>query len=60
MKKRWWGLSLVLLVCLGCAWLFLKQQLRNENIVYDDEQQGLKKQIVIYFSHVVAENTPKG
>ncbi|WP_409978197.1 DctP family TRAP transporter solute-binding subunit [Anoxybacteroides tepidamans] len=31
-----------------------------EHLVYDDEQQGLNKQIVIYFSHVVAENTPKG
>jgi tripartite ATP-independent transporter DctP family solute receptor len=27
---------------------------------YDDEQKGLKEQIVINFSHVVAENTPKG
>lgn len=27
---------------------------------FDDEQKGLKKQIVIRFSHVVAENTPKG
>lgn len=26
----------------------------------DDEQQGLNNQIVIKFSHVVAENTPKG
>ncbi|RAK19383.1 C4-dicarboxylate-binding protein DctP [Anoxybacillus vitaminiphilus] len=30
------------------------------NIVFDDEQIGLDDQIVIYFSHVVAENTPKG
>jgi tripartite ATP-independent transporter DctP family solute receptor len=28
--------------------------------VYDDEQEGLKDQIIIRFSHVVAENTPKG
>lgn len=27
---------------------------------YDDEQIGLKDQITIHFSHVVAENTPKG
>lgn len=27
---------------------------------YDDEQQGLNEQIIIHFSHVVAENTPKG
>jgi tripartite ATP-independent transporter DctP family solute receptor len=60
MRKRWWVLSLILLVCLGCAVFLLKQHFRNENMVYDDEQQGLKKQIVIHFSHVVAENTPKG
>ncbi|NGQ94919.1 TRAP transporter substrate-binding protein [Brevibacillus sp. SYP-B805] len=27
---------------------------------YDEEQEGLKQRIVIKFSHVVAENTPKG
>lgn len=27
---------------------------------YDDEQKGLDDQITIHFSHVVAENTPKG
>jgi tripartite ATP-independent transporter DctP family solute receptor len=59
MKKKWWMLFLSL-VCLGSAWLLLTPHFRNENMVYDDEQQGLKKQIVIYFSHVVAENTPKG
>ncbi|KEK25626.1 DctP family TRAP transporter solute-binding subunit [Bacillus gaemokensis] len=30
------------------------------NLSYDDEQEGLNKQIVFKFSHVVAENTPKG
>ncbi|WLR50314.1 TRAP transporter substrate-binding protein [Bacillus tianshenii] len=29
-------------------------------ISVDDEQEGLSEQIVINFSHVVAENTPKG
>lgn len=32
----------------------------REEIPYDDEQEGLKEQIVFKFSHVVAENTPKG
>jgi tripartite ATP-independent transporter DctP family solute receptor len=32
----------------------------TEPIAYDDEQSGLNEQIVIKFSHVVAENTPKG
>lgn len=27
---------------------------------YDDEQTGLNNQVIIHFSHVVAENTPKG
>ncbi len=29
-------------------------------VVYDAEQEGLRERIVIRFSHVVAENTPKG
>lgn len=29
-------------------------------LAYDDDQEGLNKQIVFKFSHVVAENTPKG
>lgn len=32
----------------------------GEEIPYDDDQEGLKDQIVFKFSHVVAENTPKG
>ena len=32
----------------------------SEEIVYDDDQEGLQDQIVFTFSHVVAENTPKG
>jgi len=32
----------------------------KEKIAYDDEQVGLDDQIIINFSHVVAENTPKG
>ncbi|KGR83470.1 DctP family TRAP transporter solute-binding subunit [Lysinibacillus odysseyi] len=30
------------------------------SLPYDDEQHGLGDQIIIHFSHVVAENTPKG
>ncbi len=33
---------------------------QSESLPIDDEQVGLKDQIVIHFSHVVAENTPKG
>lgn len=32
----------------------------TKDLPYDDEQVGLDDQIVINFSHVVAENTPKG
>ncbi|HBI05233.1 MAG TPA: C4-dicarboxylate ABC transporter [Paenibacillaceae bacterium] len=32
----------------------------NNPTYYDDEQTGLGKKVVIRFSHVVAENTPKG
>ena len=32
----------------------------TKDLAYDDEQVGLDDQIVINFSHVVAENTPKG
>ncbi|MGQ9010282.1 C4-dicarboxylate TRAP transporter substrate-binding protein DctB [Bacillus stercoris] len=32
----------------------------NKELVYDDDQEGLQDQIVFKFSHVVAENTPKG
>lgn len=33
---------------------------RTNNLPYDDEQAGINEQIIIQFSHVVAENTPKG
>ncbi|UZJ76930.1 DctP family TRAP transporter solute-binding subunit [Fictibacillus sp. KU28468] len=32
----------------------------EQDLAFDDEQSGIRKQIVIKFSHVVAENTPKG
>lgn len=32
----------------------------QQDLPYDDEQTGLNDQITINFSHVVAENTPKG
>lgn len=33
---------------------------KSETLPYDEEQEGLKDQITIRFSHVVAEDTPKG
>lgn len=32
----------------------------SKSVPFDYEQEGLNKQIIINFSHVVAENTPKG
>ncbi|OMP66027.1 DctP family TRAP transporter solute-binding subunit [Domibacillus epiphyticus] len=50
----------ILLLLLG--FYFYQNNLDNERqtLSYDDEQEGLEKQITIHFSHVVAENTPKG
>ena len=50
----------LLLALIGSMIFIMKRHFSEANIVYDDEQKGLNKQIVIYFSHVVAENTPKG
>ncbi|MGP4074611.1 DctP family TRAP transporter solute-binding subunit [Halobacillus sp. K22] len=32
----------------------------TDSLNYDDEQEGIEDKVVIKFSHVVAENTPKG
>ncbi|ARI76401.1 DctP family TRAP transporter solute-binding subunit [Halobacillus mangrovi] len=32
----------------------------KDSVEYDDEQEGIQQEVVIKFSHVVAENTPKG
>ncbi|WP_423801209.1 DctP family TRAP transporter solute-binding subunit [Neobacillus sp. SAB-20_R2A] len=53
--------SSVLVITLIIGFFFLPASLLSgKKIPYDDEQDGLSKQIVIRFSHVVAENTPKG
>lgn len=46
---------LTLFILLNTDTLFSKQ-----NIPLDEEQNGLSDQITVKFSHVVAENTPKG
>ncbi|MGG3161020.1 TRAP transporter substrate-binding protein [Geobacillus stearothermophilus] len=55
---KWW--LLLLFASIGLAGWAVSQQVGREPLVYDDEQKGLQNQIIIYFSHVVAENTPKG
>lgn len=47
---------IILIIFLGYRQNFSQ----TETLPIDDEQEGLKDQIVIHFSHVVAENTPKG
>ena len=50
-------LTLVLLI----SFFGYKQNIVDvASLPHDDEQNGLSDQIIIHFSHVVAENTPKG
>lgn len=53
-------LILSLLVIIMVVFFLTRDSFKNEIIYYDDDQEGLTEQIVIRFSHVVAENTPKG
>ncbi|MDN7242477.1 DctP family TRAP transporter solute-binding subunit [Planococcus sp. N028] len=53
----------LLLTCLGLAlivYLGYHNLFSQAEPPYDDDQEGLSGQIVFKFSHVVAENTPKG
>lgn len=59
MKYFFIGSFLTLLVLV--SFIGYKQNIMNvSSLPYDDEQNGLEEQIIIHFSHVVAENTPKG
>ena len=59
MKYFLWSTIFILLI--GTFIFFLmKDMFVTEELFYDDDQEGLNEQIVIRFSHVVAENTPKG
>lgn len=49
------AIGIMLVVYWGCQNLFAQAE-----PPYDDDQEGLNDQIVFKFSHVVAENTPKG
>lgn len=60
MRTFW---AYVLLVGAGlmiALFLAFRPFFSEEDVVKDYEQEGMKDQIVIKFSHVVAENTPKG
>lgn len=60
--KSWISISLIVLLGLASALLigFGPDFFMMGQSGYDEEQEGLSEQIVLKFSHVVAENTPKG
>ncbi|USG64508.1 DctP family TRAP transporter solute-binding subunit [Brevibacillus ruminantium] len=56
-------ISITLIVFLGFISAILigfRADLPFSPLDYDEEQEGLQERIIIKFSHVVAENTPKG
>jgi C4-dicarboxylate-binding protein DctP len=56
-------LSVALLLFVGLTvsiWIGFHTKFSEDTLPFDDDQKGIKDQVVIKFSHVVAENTPKG
>jgi tripartite ATP-independent transporter DctP family solute receptor len=60
MKMKRWFIVMGLISISVFLYFATYKNVSQTNIVFDDEQTGLDDQVVIYFSHVVAENTPKG
>ncbi|MET3290933.1 UNVERIFIED_CONTAM: tripartite ATP-independent transporter DctP family solute receptor [Brevibacillus sp. OAP136] len=55
------GIMIFIIIGLFTAFVIgFQNDLLFTQLGYDEEQEGLKDRIVIRFSHVVAENTPKG
>ncbi|MCM3387954.1 DctP family TRAP transporter solute-binding subunit [Ureibacillus chungkukjangi] len=52
--------SLITIIILIALFSYRQNIFSTTSLPLDDEQQGLNEQITIHFSHVVAENTPKG
>jgi tripartite ATP-independent transporter DctP family solute receptor len=52
--------AFVLLGLLSAVIIGFRSDLPFASLGYDEEQEGLSERIIIKFSHVVAENTPKG
>lgn len=52
--------SFVTIIILIILFGYRQNSFSEGDLPYDDEQVGLDDQIIINFSHVVAENTPKG
>lgn len=59
MKSKYSIILLIIIITLTLFFSF-KQYILSEDLPYDDEQEGLNEQIVLTFSHVVSNNTPKG
>ncbi|MEJ8545500.1 DctP family TRAP transporter solute-binding subunit [Brevibacillus borstelensis] len=56
-------ISITLIVLLGflsAIMIGFRTDLPFSSLAYDEEQEGLQDRLIIKFSHVVAENTPKG
>lgn len=51
--------AFLVIIALG-SFISYQQGIFSDKLSYDEEQRGLSKQITLHFSHVVAENTPKG
>ncbi|MDQ0272883.1 DctP family TRAP transporter solute-binding subunit [Cytobacillus purgationiresistens] len=59
MKSKY-SLFLLLVIITAAFFFSFKHYFAQDELPYDDDQEGLNEQIVFTFSHVVAENTPKG
>ncbi|QST00997.1 DctP family TRAP transporter solute-binding subunit [Pontibacillus sp. ALD_SL1] len=59
MKTLQWTIIISMVIGI-IVYSFYSFQVDGEQVQSDDEQEGLEDQVVIKFSHVVAENTPKG
>ncbi|MDE3837859.1 C4-dicarboxylate ABC transporter [Bacillus methanolicus] len=57
---RWFIITSCITVFILMIFLVYENERFGSKIPEDDEQKGLKEQIVIRLSHVVSENTPKG
>lgn len=58
---RFYIITAIITIIVLVGSIFFRFNLWNEKALpYDDEQNGLDDQLIINFSHVVAENTPKG
>lgn len=58
--NRFLIVSICTLFVLVIIYVLKIDSFQSDNLPYDDEQSGIDDQIIINFSHVVAENTPKG